>query len=49
MWNAYNEYKEYADKLRYSYNRTATILDNIAEDYKRNAQNDENSYKRRYF
>lgn len=48
MWNAYNEYKEYADKLRYSYNRTATILDNIAEDYKRNAQDDENSYKRRY-
>lgn len=48
MWNAYHEYKEYADKLRYSYNRTATILDNIAEDYKRNAQDDENSYKRRY-
>lgn len=48
MWNAYNEYKKYADALRYSYCRTADILDNIAEDYKRNAQNDENSYKRRY-
>ncbi len=49
MWDAYEEYKKYADTLRYSYYRTADILDNIADDYKRNAMQDQNSFKKRYF
>lgn len=49
MWNAYKEYKQYADVLRYKYYRTADVLDNIAENYRQNAQDDAISYKRRYF
>ncbi|MBQ9235833.1 MAG: Bro-N domain-containing protein [Alphaproteobacteria bacterium] len=36
----------YLDK---GYYRTADILDDIADDYKRNAMQDQNSFKKRYF